>query len=256
MKKLLAIIVLAALAPVVPLLAQGMPGGSPMGDALEKVFGTNLNFSATMQTEITTPQRQKISMAGKIYLAGGNTRTEMDMTQMTGAAIPPQAIAQMKAMGMDKMTSISLGKEKTIYLIYPNMQAYAKIAIPGAGNSDTNDFKVESVVLGKETVTGHPCVKEQYTVTDNKTGQQMTLTTWNATDLRNIPIQVKQTPPGRDGAPGPAVSTLFTDINLSTPSSSLFIPPSSFTAYDDLKTMVQTEAMKKKGGGAAGMPAK
>jgi hypothetical protein len=258
MKKLLSVLALTAglTFAAVPLFAQmGSAGATPMGDALNKVFGTNLNFSADMQTEVTTPQNQTISMAGKIYMTGGNARTEMDMTKITGGSIPPQAITQMKTMGMDKLVSISIGSKKMLYLIYPNMQAYAKITIPGGDSSGTSDFKVDSVDLGKDTVDGHPCEKMQYTVSNAKTGEQLKLITWNATDLKGIPIQMKQMVPANNGNPETAVTTHFNDVNVSTPSASLFLPPDGYTAYDSLQTMLQTEAMKKMGG-TPGMPAK
>lgn len=225
--------------------AQG--GGSPMDEALSKVFGTNLNFSATMKTDVQiAAQGKTISIPGKIYFNNGNSRTEMDMTKMTGTALPPQVIAQMKMMGMDQMVSISLMSQKMIYMIYPGLSAYAKIQIPVKAPGETNEAKVVTTELGKETLDGHPCVKKQYTITDTKNGQPVTMTTWNATDLKDSPIKIVQSTDGN------TTTMQLTDVNLTKPAASLFVPPADYKAYDDVRAMVQAEMMKKMGGGAGG----
>ncbi|HEY4414116.1 MAG TPA: hypothetical protein VGO57_00370 [Verrucomicrobiae bacterium] len=227
--------------------AQG--GGSPMDEALAKVFGTNLNFSATVQTDVQISPTKTISIPGKIYFANGNSRTEMDMTTMTGIPLPPAAITQIKAMGMDKMVSISLISQKTVYMIYPNLSAYAKMQLDAAKPGETNG-SVVTADLGKETLDGHPCVKKQYTISDTKTSEPMVMTTWNATDLKDTPIKIEQSSPAN-------ITTMhFTSINLTKPEANLFTPPTGFKAYDNVKTMMQTEMMKKMGSGmGGGMPA-
>ncbi|MGA2871636.1 MAG: hypothetical protein ABSF34_21050, partial [Verrucomicrobiota bacterium] len=107
--------------------------------------------------------------------------------------------------------------------------------------------------FGKETLDGHPCLKKQFILTDPGTGQQLTMITWNATDLNNIPIQVQQSMPGSDGAGKTSMTMHFTDITMGKPDASLFQPPTGYTPYTDIRTMMQTEMAKKMGGGG-GMP--
>ena len=234
--------------------AQGL---SPdISDAMAKVLGTNLYFSATVHTDVSMPgQNQNVSMTGKTYFYGGDTRSEMDMTQMTGNSIPPQALTQMKSMGMDKMVAISQNNKKVVYMVYPGLNAYAKMQQPDASAS-TNNAKLETTELGKDTVDGHPCIKKQFKVTDLAAGQHMTMITWTATDLKNIPIQVQQTLTGEDGATISSMTMSYTDINLTKPDASLFAPPAGYTPYSDVQTMMQTEMMKKMGPGmgAPGSP--
>jgi hypothetical protein len=232
----------------------GSPNLSPgLSDAMARVFGTNLNFSAALHTDVNmAAQNQTMSMTGKMYFRGGDSRSEMDMSQATGTLIPPQAIAQMKAMGMDKMISISQNSQKTTYVIYPGLQAYAKMQEPNT-DSQTNAVKVDTTDLGKETLDGHPCLKKQFILTDPGTGQQLTMITWNATDLNNIPIQVQQTVSGSNGAGKTSMTMHFTDITMGKADAGLFQPPAGYTAYTDIRTMMQTEMAKKMGGGA-GMP--
>lgn len=227
-----------------------------ISDAMAKVLGTNLYFSATVHTDVSIPgQNQNVSMTGKTYFYGGDTRSEMDMTQMTGNAIPPQALTQMKAMGMDKMVAISQNNKKVVYMVYPGLNAYAKMQEPDAASS-TNNVKVDTAELGKDTVDGHPCIKKQFIITDSAAGQHLTMITWTATDLKNIPIKVQQTSTSQDGAGNTSMTMSYTDINLTKPDASLFAPPAGYTPYSDVQTMMQTEMMKKMGPGmgAPGAP--
>src|SRR5882757_10295048 len=83
---------------LLPASAQFGKPGSGMDNALTQVFGTNLNFSATMNIQVKMPgaQDNEMTMGGKIYFANGNSRTEMDMTKIQGSKIPPHAVEQMR----------------------------------------------------------------------------------------------------------------------------------------------------------------
>jgi hypothetical protein len=235
-----------------------MPGPalSPgMSDAMAKVFGTNLYYSASLHTDVRMePQDQTESLSGKMYFSGGDSRTEMDMSQASGTALPPEALAQMKTMGMDKVVTISQNATKTFYMIYPGLSAYAKMQEP-ASTGQTNTVGINSTDLGKDAVDGHPCVKKQYDLTDPSSGQHVTIILWKATDMKNIPIQVQQTMPGNGGSGTNFVTMHFTDIDLTPPDQSLFIAPAGYTAYSDPQTMMQAEMMKKMGGGIGSPPA-
>ena len=257
MKKSISFLAVILCLGLVPASAQfGKPGGSGPDNALNKVFGTNLNFSATMNMQVKMPDAQDsdITMSSKIYFAGGNSRTEMDMTTIKGSKMPPHAADQMKAMGMDQMISISRNDTKTAYLIYPGLGSYAKLTAPKA-DQGTNDSKVTKTELGRETVDGHPCVKNKYTVTNTKTGENVVMTTWNATDLKNYPIKIDmESPDAATGKKSPVTTLHFAGINTARPAAALFEPPTGYRVYTDVQAMVQTEMMKKMGGGTPGMP--
>ena len=105
---------------------------------------------------------------------------------------------------------------------------------------------METTELGKDTVDGHDCVKNKVTVTD-KEGKQHESTVWNATDLKNFPVKIVTTEQGNNG------TMLFKNISMTKPAASNFEPPAGLTKYDNVQTMMQTEMMKKMGGGM-GMP--
>ena len=175
----------------------GMGGpsqGPNFGGAMAKLFGDNSSFSANMEMQVAG--NQPITMPGKIYVSDGKSRFEMDMTEMKGHQMPPDAAAHMKAMGMDKMVTISLPEAKATYMIYPNMKAYVEMPIknPDAAKPES-DFKIETTEMGKETVDGHPCVKNKVVVTDDK-GKKHESTVWNATDLKKFPVKIETTEQG------------------------------------------------------------
>lgn len=143
---------------LLPASAQfGKPGSAGPDNAINQVFGTNLNFSATMDMQVKMPDAQdnEITLSSKVYFASGNSRTEMDMTTMKGSKMPPHAADQMKAMGMDQMISISRKDTKTTYLIYPGLNSYAQIAVPKTEQT-ANDSKVTTTELARKRRTAIP----------------------------------------------------------------------------------------------------
>ena len=242
-------------------LAQvGGQADGPAENIFAKVFGTNLDFSANMVTDIKVPSNgNEMSMPGKIYFAGGNSRTEMNMAKMKGSKMPPHSAERMKAMGMDQMISIYRDDTKMVYMIYPGMHSYAEIKAPSAKQEAKS--QVTSSDLGKETVDGYPCIKKKYHITNFKPGKNMTMIAWTATNLKNYPIKIEMNPPGDGHNPSAPTTTLhFTNINTDHPAHKLFEPPIGYHVYTNLRAMVQTELIRKMGGGNqmppghAGMP--
>jgi hypothetical protein len=168
------------------------------------------------------------------------------MTEMKGGSIPAAAMTQMKTMGLDRMVTISQSDKKSVFVIYPNVQSYVEMTsdAPVATNNDTT---IETTKLGEENVAGHPCVKNKDVVTD-KQGAKQEFTVWNATDLKNFPVQIQMMVQGNP------VTMSYSDLNFSKPDASLFAPPTGFTRYDDIRSMMQAVMMKKTGGGMGQPP--
>jgi len=229
---------------LIPAFAQlgGAPGGPQFDGALMKVFGDNTAFTATLQSQITPKSGDPIMLPGKITFDTGKARFEMNLSGAKGLSIPPEAAAQMKSMGLDQITTISLPEAKFIYLIYPGLQSYVENPLPEALTGTNQNFKVATTELGRETVDGHPCVENKVVVTDDK-GTTNLFTVWNASDLKNFPVKIVH--------PGPEteITMSFRDISLGKPAAAAFDLPAGFTRYDNMQTMVQTEMMKKMGGG-------
>lgn len=231
-----------------PALAQFGPrsSGPQFSGALGKLFGANQSFSSDLEFHVSGSHGDNTTMPGKMSFDAGKSRFEMNMSEMQGAKMPsPQ---QMKAMGMDSMISISRPDLKFTYLVYPGLNSYVAMASPETPASvNPDDYKVETTPVGKETVDGHDCVKNEVTVTDKDSHKHLS-TVWNASDLKDFPVKIVMNEEGN------SITMLYRNISFAKPAASLFDAPSGLTKYDNLQTMMQTEMLKKMGGGGLGRP--
>jgi hypothetical protein len=183
-----------------------------------------------------------ITLPGKIAFDGGKARFEMNLSEAKGLPIPAGAADQMKAMGLDQITTLSLPENKFVYLIYPGLKSYVENPLPDGLTGTNQNFKVATTELGKETINGHPCVENKVLVSDSK-GATNEFTVWNATDLKKFPVKIITTKQETE------ITMSFKDVSLTKPAASSFVPPAGYTRYNDMQTMMQTEMMKKMTGG-------
>jgi hypothetical protein len=217
---------------------QGMFGQRPRdpGEQLGKIFGKNTAFSATAHTTIKTAGgKDTQAMEFGYAMLDGKVRTEMDLMKMHSANMPPDAMAQMKQMGMDRTVHIYLPDKQVAYMIYPGMKAYCEMsATPATGQKEVKEPKIEKTELGKETLDGHPCVKWKV-VTTTDDGKKLESLMWQATDLKDFPIQTQMKT--EDGA---VITTTFKDINQGKPAASLFEPPADFKRYGSIQELMMS----------------
>ncbi len=106
-------------APVV--FGQRVMGGGARdfgNSQMAKIFG-NQAFTATADVTINDKSRpEPMQMESTYAVLNGNLRTETDMTAIKGLSMPPQVLAQVKQMGMDRTISIYRSDKKLSYLIY------------------------------------------------------------------------------------------------------------------------------------------
>lgn len=220
---------------------RGGPPSPSFSGSMAKLFGENSSFSANVEMQMAMDSGgEPMVMPGKIAVSEGKSRFEASM-----AGKMPQQFAKM---GMDKTVMIARPDKKVTYMIFPSMQAYCEmpIADPEVAKPQS-DFKIETTELGRETLEGHPCIKNKAVVTDSE-GNKHEATLWNATDLNKFPIKIEQNDQGRSG------TILFKDIKLGKPDAGLFEPPTDYTKYDNMQAMMQQVMMKKYGIGAGGPP--
>jgi hypothetical protein len=221
-------------------LAQPGPGSPTAGlDAsLNKLFGNNPAFSAKGEIKTTGDDGVDMTMTMNFTVLDNKVRSDVNMADIKSASIPPDAVASMKQMGIDRVVSIIRPDLKLLYLIYPGMKAYAKMPLPKEATLATNqEPPMDKTLLGKETIDGHPCEKNKVVMT-TAPGQKQEFTTWNATDLKGFPIQIQAvTPKG-------TVLLHYRDIKFEKPDVKQFEPPGGYTAYDDIQQMMMS-AMQK-----------
>ncbi len=213
---------------------------SPMLKAGEwkKLFGDVNAFTATCDMRILAKgEKTPTTMVMKMSYLEGKMRTDMDMAQMQSPDLPPQAVQQMKQMGMDKMTGIMLPETKKMLLIYPGLQGYVEMPLPKDEVAALEkEPKIEKTALGKETINGQACVKNKVVITD-AAGKQQELTVWNATSLKEFPVKVETAFEDR------AVTIHYKDVNLGKPDSKQFEPPSGFAKHNDLQQLIMKKML-------------
>lgn len=241
MKKILATLFAAVVCGVPAFAQMGSPGEGPGGNfdnGMEKLFGANPAFSATMLTAISGAQGP-MTVKSKMVFDHENSWTDMNMTDVQGPNLPPQAVEQMKSIGMDEVLTITPADKLNVYMVYPHIHSYVAMAIPPS-SATNNSFNVQTTKLGEETVDGHPCVKNDVVVTNSVQSHEFTV--WNATDMNNFPVKIAMA----DG--GMSVSITFQNVSFSKPDAGLFQPPAHYTKYGSIQDLMQSALMNRPGG--------
>jgi len=204
-------------------------GANPMSTALLKLFGNNTNFSAKADIRVSGKSpKESMSMTVSMATLNGKLRSEMDMSQMKNAMLSPQVIQQMKQMGADKTVNIIRPDKKVSYTIYPTLKAYLEQPLSDSGKEP----KITTTALGKETVDGHACTKSKIVMTDEN-GKTEEATVWNATDLKNFPVQMQMQEQGT------TVVMSFKDVQFAKPDAKQFEPPAGFSRQTNMSQLQQ-----------------
>jgi hypothetical protein len=212
----------------------GPPPGPSFDGAMTKLFGDNTGFSATMEFHFTRSSGDEMIMTGKMAVLEGKSRFDMDLSNLQGGHMPPEAAARMKQMGMSKMTAIRISDKKLTYVVYPDMKAYVENPLAGTVAAQA-EYKSEVTKLGDETIDGHDCVKNKVVVT-GPDGVPHESTVWNASDLHHFPLKIQMTSERGD------MVMLFKDIKLDKPDASQFDVPADFTKYDSMMNLMMSRA--------------
>jgi hypothetical protein len=224
-----------------PALGGAMPGLG-LSDSTARLFGDNSSFSARLEMQTGGgAEAETMTMPGKLLFDQGKSRFELELSQLSGGKMSPEAAAQMKSIGMDRMIMISRPDKKLGYQVYPGMQGYVESALPeGEAGGKYTDFKLETTEIAKETVDNHPCVKNKTVVTD-KDGAKHEAMVWNATDLKKFPVKIEYTEDKTK------ISMLFHEVSLAKPPAESFDPPTDLTKYDSMQSMMQQVLIKRMG---------
>jgi hypothetical protein len=225
-------------------LAQVPGGGGPAGlsGALTKLFGNNTAFSAKGEMQVTDHANHEVAFWPMDFsLLNKMIRIEIDLTRTRNKDMPSGTAATLKQIGMSQVVSIIRPDKGLTYVIYPDQRVL--LSLPLSKEDSEGSEKAPQIVktpIGKETIDGHPCVKNKVVITDAG-GQKAEATTWDATDLNDLPVQIETQE--RDNTS----VVRFKQIQFAKPEASLFDPPSGYTQYrdpDELKIGVMKKMME------------
>lgn len=166
-----------------------MPDGS-VSTAMIKLFGDNA-FTAQADMRVMNSNRVVwLQMPSAFASSDARLRLDVDVKLIKSASIPQAIIGMAVQAGKDRVTSVIRPDKKVKYIIYPGTKTYETMALSGS-DADVATQKLEKKPLGKETIDGHPCVRNQSTVKSARGAVLLQATTWNATDLKDFPIQME-----------------------------------------------------------------
>jgi len=217
----LSLILLAGGTAAAQVLAPGPSAG--INAAFVKLLGPGAAFTAKVETQVLDKsQREVVRMPMDFAALDGKVRLSVKLEEMKSKDMPPNVIAGLTQAGMNHVVTIYRPDKKVTYALYPGVQGYTTIQLPkGEVAALQNGLQLTQTALGKETLDGHPCVKHRAIVRNDR-GPLLEATTWNATDLKNLPIQIEMKQ--KDNT----VRMHFTQISLVKPDAALFEVPATY----------------------------
>lgn len=205
--------------------AQMPSAGSPtdLNAAFMKLFGSVTAFTAKVDTQVLDQsQKEWVRMPMALAALDNKVRVEVNMAQVKSKDLPENAIAKLKQMGMDRVVSIIRPDKKATFILYPGAQGYVSMPLAKAEvEAWEKGLKLEKALLGKETLDGHACVKNRVVVKNNQ-APVLEATTWNATDLKDFPVQIETKEKGN------TVLMRFSQVQLAKPDAKQFELPAGY----------------------------
>lgn len=226
-----------------------IPGtGAPAGvnAMLTRLFDNVAAFSAKADVRVLDKaQQESMSVTMDFAFSENKIRVEIDMAQMKAKNLPAGAADSLKQMGMNRVVSVIRPDKKATHIIYPGLQSYVTMPLSKEEvEALEKKPKAEKTALGKETLDGHPCVKNKVVITDDK-GGKLESTIWEATDLKDFPVQISTKE--RDDT----VMLRFKQVQFAKPDAKQFDVPAGFIEYGDIAQLMQGVMKKMMGGQSA-----
>ena len=216
----------------------GTAGPSGMDMAMLKLFGDIKDFSAKAQVRILDESQQEvISMPMDFAMLDSNVRMDMDLAQAKGNSMPPGATDSLKQMGMAELSSITRRDKKLTYVVYPGPKMLLSMPLPKEASTNDSSSKMQKTEQGKEDLDGHPCVKNKVVFTDDS-GKSIEALTWNATDLKDFPLQIQAKEKDNTSV------IRFSQVKLTKPDAKQFEPPAGYTQYSNQMELMQAMMSK------------
>ncbi len=214
------------------------PASTGVSASLIRLFGTNQNFTAQAEVQVLDRANQELmGVPMRLMRAGNKIRVEVDMTRMRHR-LRPDAVAQMKPLGLDQTVSIIRPETRTNLVYFPKLRACLQLQMPAnEAEAFLKRARVERQTLGREKMQGYPCLKQRVTITD-AAGQKSEATVWVASTLRDFPVCVATRE--KEGL----VTMRFRQVNFDPVAAAQFEPPAGFVTFTDLQALIAGPGMK------------
>jgi len=226
------------------LLAQ-FPGGGQTGlnAALLKIFGDIVSFSSKAEIRMQEKSgKQPIAMLVDFSMLDGSVRMDLDMSTLKSSELPPAALAQFKAAGLDKVVTVVKPNQKVALVYYPNIRSYTEMPMSKEEAAEmSRKFTLEKTKISRETIEGTPCDKTKV-VAKADNGEKYDAFVWYAPTLKQFPLRIQM------DQQQTTVIMQYRDVKLVRPDGKQFEAPPGFTRYNSVEELMQTALLKVIGG--------
>jgi hypothetical protein len=205
--------------------AQLPTAGSPTGinAAFVKLFGNVSAFSARLDTQVLdTSGKEWVRMPMDFATLDNKVRLDIRLEQTTSRDLSASMITGLKNAGMEHIISIFRPDQKVTFILYPGAKKFTTMPLAkGESEAMQKGLQVEKTAVGKEKIDGHACVKNKVVI-KNQQGPVLEATTWNAADLKDLPIQIET------GQKDKTVIMRFTQVQFEKPDAKQFDVPADY----------------------------
>lgn len=221
-----------------PALSVGSPPG--WNAAMTRLFGDIQAFSARAELRVLDRSgKESLVVPLAFALSDRKVRMDIEMTQMKGPQVQADQVNGMKQMGMDRLACVILPQKNTMQIVFPTLAAYVEMPLPDEEAAALNTkFKIDKKLLGNETVEGHPCARNRVLMTDDR-GQKVEFIVWNASDLKDFPLQAQMNDSGSN------VIIRYRNVQLDKPDPRQFETPASYKKHKDFLELMQAAAARQ-----------
>jgi hypothetical protein len=99
-------------------------------------------------------------------------------------------------------------------------------------------LRIQKTLLTRETLDGHACTKNKVVVKNSKGATLMEATTWNASDMKDFPLQISLQ------AKDNATVVHFSKVQFTRPAAAQFDPPGGFSRFRSPDALLFSVARK------------
>ena len=178
-----------------------------------------------------------------VAMLDGKMRWQLNLDQVTGSSLPAEVLATLKQAQLDRVVVV-LESEKPMQFGFPGLKAWLEMPMPKAGpiqeKAGAKIRRLNKVLVGHETVDGHPCQKYKLTLPPEM-GHGEEAFVWTATDLKDLPIklQVKMQ--------NDVYTLTFRNVHQLRPDPRLFVAPADYSRHTSFESVLQTAMLKSLG---------
>jgi len=160
------------------------------------------------------------------------------MANVKSEALPPEMVASLRQIGMDRVVTIVRSGNRPAWVLYPHLKASVEIPSPGtAALTGPDNDAIKETKLGTENVGGRLCNKYRFVSRTGSSDPHEALV-WRAPDLRQFPVQIQM---DQEEA---TMVVRYSGVRLAKPSSRLFTLPPNYKKYESMEKVMQ-EALRR-----------